>query len=69
MNVKNANLGLALALVIYAVGSVLTKGYPNELEAMVIAATSLGSGIALCNYLSRRDRRLGRPLPPSLFRR
>lgn len=69
MNFKNANIGVALGLALYAIGSFLTDGAPNGLEAIAITVVSLGAAFGLCDYLNARDRRLGRPLPPSLFRR
>jgi len=69
MYLKNANLGVAVGLAIYAIGSLLTKGNPNGLEALVITVMSLGLAIVLYEYLTQRDRKLGRPPPPSPFRR
>ena len=69
MNFKHAHLALAVGFAIYAVGSLLTKGDPNGLEAIVIMVTSLGSLFGVLDYLTERDRRLGRPRPPNPFRR
>lgn len=69
MNFKNANLGVAAGLVVYAVGSLLTKGDPNGLEAIVIMVASLGAAYGVLDYLTQRDKRLGRPPPRSPFKR
>jgi hypothetical protein len=69
VNFKHAHLALAVGLAIYAVGSLLTKGDPNGIEAIVIVVMSLGSMIGVLDYLAERDKRLGRPLPPHPFRR
>jgi hypothetical protein len=69
VNFKHAHLALAVGLAIYAVSAVLTKGDPNEIEAIGIMMMCLGSMIGILDYLAQRDKRLGRPLPPSLFRR
>jgi hypothetical protein len=69
MNFKHAHLALAVGLAIYAVGSVLTSGDPNGVEAIVITVSCLGSMLGVLEYLAQRDRKLGRPLPPHPFRR
>lgn len=69
MNFKHAHLAVAVGLAIYVVGSVLTKGNPNGIEAIVIAVSCLGSIVGVLEYLAERDRKLGRPLPPHPFRR
>jgi hypothetical protein len=69
MSFRNANIGVAVGLAVYVVGSLLTTGRPNNIEAMLIAVTTLGSAFAVCDYLSQRDKRLGRPPPPNPFRR
>ena len=69
MNFKHAHLALAVGLAIYAVGSVLTKGNPNGVEAIVIMVMCLGSMFGILEYLTQRDKRLGRPPPPHPFRR
>lgn len=69
MDLKNANLGVVAGLVVYAIGSLLTKGEPNGIEAIAIMLMSLGAVFGVTDYLTQRDRRLGRPRPPFLFRR
>ena len=69
MNFKHAHMALAVGLAIYAVGSLLTKGDPNGIEAIAIMVLSLGSMIGVLEYLAQRDKKLGRPLPPHPFRR
>lgn len=69
MNFKHAHLALAVGLAIYVVSSLLTKGDPNGVEAVVTMVLCLGSMFGVLDYLTQRDKRLGRPPPPSLFRR
>jgi len=69
VNFKHAHLALAVGLAIYALGSVLTKGDPNGVEAIVIMVMCLGSMFGVLEYLTQRDKRLGRPRPPHPFRR
>ncbi len=69
MNLKNANLGVALGMMVFVAASLITGGEPNGLEAIATAGLTLGSALGLLFYLNERDRKLGRPLPPSLFRR
>lgn len=69
MNFKHAHMALAVGLTTYAVGSLLTKGDPNGIEAIVIMLTCLGSMFGTLDYLTQRDIRLGRPRPPHPFRR
>jgi hypothetical protein len=68
VNFKHAHLALAVGLAIYAVGSLLTKGDPNGLEAIVIMVMSLGFMFGVLDYLTERDKKLGRPPPPHPFR-
>lgn len=69
MSFRNANIGVAVGLAVYVIGSLLIAGTPNHVETMLIAVATLGSAFGTCDYLSQRDIRLGRPPPPSPFRR
>jgi hypothetical protein len=69
MHFKNANLGAALGLTTYIVCSLLMGREPRGVEVIAITALTFGSAFGLLYFLNWRDRRLGRPLPPSLFRR
>jgi hypothetical protein len=69
MNFRNANIGVAVGSAIVIVGSLLTGGNPNELEAALIAVTGLGAAFGVSDYLSERDEKLGRTPPRSPFRR
>jgi hypothetical protein len=55
MSLKNENIGLAVGLVIAAIGLLLTNGDPNELEGAVIAVLGLGVAYPLSVYLNLRD--------------
>ena len=39
----------------------MTDGDPSNREGMVIAIAMIGSALGVCEWLDRRDERLGRP--------
>lgn len=60
MGLKNANIGAVVGVAIFALGSFLTNGDPSNREAMVIVIVMLGSAFGACEWLDKRDERLGR---------